>query len=224
MNTGLSCVVQEGDTLGNIAENHGVLETELISVNPQLLENCGTMIDPVEGNILNIPKESKFRDSVNFQNGSAGCISVRKYNEVRLNLTKRQVAFLMVEGIGVLGSYVLHTSCVVEKRIVSLYVSLNVPAKNSREINRVTGFGSAKLFVDNQMESEKKLKIPSGPSLYDPNMTRVGSANFNLPNPNTTASVKVLVSAGYIATTSIGSAVPVPFSTEEEIKIEIIDQ
>jgi hypothetical protein len=125
-----------------------------------------------------------------------------------------QPAYLMVEGIGVNGSFNVSGAVKISGSSVTVIATGKTPASNFGD---VTFSGRAQLFVDGQATSTQILTLPSS-YCYATGTYPMGSASFTLP---ANGNAQIRINAGYVFQGDEGRAMPIPTLLSKTINITL---
>jgi hypothetical protein len=127
----------------------------------------------------------------------------------------KQPAYLMVEGVGINGSYNVYGTVYVKGNIATVSASGKTPADGS---GNVTFSGRAQLLVNGKTFSTQDFSLPSS-SIYETGTYPMGVATFNLPS---NANLQVRINAGYVFQGDEGKIMPMPTQIDKTISIPLL--
>lgn len=137
---------------------------------------------------------------------------------------KTQPAYLMVEGIGLLGTYSIKgTVSVLQqdngKKIITVNASGVIPPA-AAAAGSVNFSGKAELIVDGVVQKTYSFTPPSGTYFYETGTDPMGSTWFEMP---TSGKVEVRITGGYNfrANDGSGGGTPIPATTSETVTIKV---
>ena len=138
-----------------------------------------------------------------------------QYKAIVEKYKKTQVAYLVEEGGGILGTFTIEGGYSIFKGSDGKWkitISANGSALAEATVGKATFSGSAKLVVNDNVISQQSFKLPDAPYLYATGTHPLGSVTFNLPD---LGGVHVQIIAGY----NILRKVPLPAYTKHILKV-----
>jgi hypothetical protein len=125
-----------------------------------------------------------------------------------------QPAYLMVEGVGVNGSYNVNGVVKVNGNNATVFATGKTPAGNFGD---VTFAGRAQLIVNGRVTSTQNFTLPSS-YYYETGTYPMGSASFTLP---ANGNAQIRINAGYVFQGDEGRIMPMPTQIDKTINIPL---